>query len=185
MILLQHNTPSPWHGILVGLLLCSIPSTLLGEDSGIEEPEGMGTVNIQRQMRDLYHGWSTREGIWSPGEQDAVTAAGKGTGSDVKDFKVLLSSGLIPLDTGRKGLQMWDRHQANLVKIQVAESMAAEEERPELISRARKVRNRLEVLQSRERSLFMKRVRKAIGEDRPSLVGRASGGGAIPLPPAP
>ncbi len=133
-----------------------------------------GMYQAQRHMRDLYHGWTTKEGMWSDEGQSELDRALTGNGDPEEDFKILMKTGLLPMATVVRGMKMKDLHTQRQEKVRAAIELAETYDMRSTLKRARALLNRIEQLQYREKKQFMDAARAKIAENKPDLVGSAS-----------
>jgi hypothetical protein len=139
--------------------------------------------STQRQMRDLYHGWTTEEGIWAEEGQNRLKRALRGTGDPEADLFTLFVGGLIPRDAIKRLIQEKGEQENREAVLIVIEQKAKELEVHVLASRARKLLIRSRVLRKRATTYRLKEAVERIKDKTPSLVGSASGAvGDVPVP---
>ena len=143
------------------------PGPQTDTDAMAKQKQGIMEAVTQRQMRDLYHGWTTGEGIWSEDEQEQLRRALQGTNDTKRDMMTLVKAGMIPRDMVQRWLQ-----QEGELENRVAEQAGEEE----TIARCRKLVAQIQAVAERTMKLRLAEARLKIKHDNPSLVGTASGG---------
>ena len=125
----------------------------------------------QRQMRDLYHGWTTEEGIWAKEGQDKLKRALRGTGDPEEDLFTLFIGGLIPRDVVKDLVRSKGDQQNREAQLMAVEELAKSLEEDAIASRARKLLIRSRSLRKRGAAYKLKEAVANIQGESPNLVG--------------
>ena len=141
-----------------------------------KQSKGMMEAVTQRQMRDLYHGWTTGEGIWSADEKELLKKAIAGTNDPKQDMMTLAKAGMVPRDMVQRWLQLQGEMKNKIAQVNVLLEIAQEKEDGESVTRCQKLLAKVYDIQERTMKLRLAEARLKIKHDNPSLVGTASGG---------
>ena len=91
-----------------------------------EEQEISAQDVMLRSMRDVYHGWSTSEGMWAPSETNRLDEALRSEGDIARNVRTLATNGLIPRSEVVKWLQLRGEEQNLTSQIRAAQEAAEE-----------------------------------------------------------
>lgn len=176
-------------GIGWAVILCCLIASPLSAQSHAKDPgpqtdtdamdkqsKGIMEAVTQRQMRDLYHGWTTGEGIWSADEKELLRRAIAGTNNPKQDMMTLAKAGMVPRDMVQRWLQLQGELKNRLAQVNVLMEIAERQEDDEILARCRKLLARVSDITERTMRLRLAEARLKIKHDNPSLVGTASGG---------
>ena len=152
------------------------PGPQTDTDAMDKQSKGIMEAVTQRQMRDLYHGWTTGEGIWSADEKELLRRAIAGTNNPKQDMMTLAKAGMVPRDMVQRWLQLQGELKNRLAQVSVLMEIAEENEDDESLARCRKLLARVSDITERTMKLRLAEARLKIKHDNPSLVGTASGG---------
>jgi len=152
------------------------PASLADTKAMKNQNQGIMEAVTQRQMRDLYHGWTTGEGIWSADEKELLRRAIAGTNNPKQDMMTLAKAGMVPRDMVQRWLQLQGKMNNTTAQLDVLLEIAEAREDVESIARCRKLLAKVNDIAERTMKLRLAEARLKIKHDNPSLVGTASGG---------
>ncbi|MDP6945730.1 MAG: hypothetical protein QF464_16385, partial [Myxococcota bacterium] len=124
----------------------------------------------QRRMRDLYHGWTTGEGMWSEQNMPPLRRALLGSSDPESDFLTLAEARVLPIQKAQPGFMMKHRHEGLISTARSNLLAATKAKDPVRIKQARKALADQERTNHLEKMRFMEGVRKIIAVEQPQLM---------------